>query len=78
MDLRVYFQKLRSIEANIPTSYVVVVSQETPDGGRAGVQTEVRREMAARLVIEGRARLASEEEMGHGGSSPERRKSSKS
>jgi hypothetical protein len=78
MDLRVYFQKLRSFEASIPTPYVVVVSQETPDGGRAGVKTEVRREMAAQLVIEGRARLASEEEMGQSGPSPERRKSSKS
>ncbi|HSW49933.1 MAG TPA: hypothetical protein VLH09_07140, partial [Bryobacteraceae bacterium] len=34
----------------------------TPDGGRAGVRTEVARALAARLVVEGGARLATVEE----------------
>lgn len=62
MDLKVYYRKLREIEAGIPTPEVVVVSHETPDGGVAGVRTEVRRAVAARLVVEGKARLATEEE----------------
>ena len=38
MDLRVYYQKIRKIEAELPEPFVVVVSRETPDGGKAGVQ----------------------------------------
>ncbi|MCL5744213.1 MAG: hypothetical protein M1541_09860 [Acidobacteria bacterium] len=41
---------------------VVVVSLETPDGGKAGVRTEVSRQTAAKMLVEGRARLASEQE----------------
>jgi len=62
MDLQVYYQKLRQIEAGIAESDVVVVSLETPDGGKPGVRAEVPREIAAKLVLESRARLASEEE----------------
>jgi hypothetical protein len=62
MDLRVYYQKLKKLEQEITEPHVVVVSQETPDGGKAGQRTEVSRRAGARLVIEGRARLASAEE----------------
>ena len=62
MDLRAYYQKLRQMEASIADEHVVVVSCETPDGGRAGVKTEVSRSVAAKLVVEGRARLANAEE----------------
>jgi hypothetical protein len=62
MDLRVFYQKLRQAEAGISEEHVVVVSQETPDGGRPGVRTEVPRALAARMVVEGRARLATPEE----------------
>jgi hypothetical protein len=62
MDLRIYYQKLRQIEASIAASDTVMVSLETLDGGKAGVKTEVPRETAARLSVEDRARLASEEE----------------
>lgn len=61
-NARLYFQKVRQVEAGIPTRDAVVVSLETPDGGKAGVKTEVPRVTAARLVVENRARLASEEE----------------
>ena len=40
----------------------VMVSKETPDGGKAGVRTEVSREVAARMIVEGRASVASPEE----------------
>jgi DNA uptake protein ComE-like DNA-binding protein len=62
MDLRVFFQKVRAAEAKLTTPHVVVVSLETPDGGKAGVKTEAAREIAAKLLVEGRARLATPEE----------------
>lgn len=62
MDLKVYYQKLRQIESSISEPHVVIVSQETPDGGRAGVRTEAARGIAARMILEGSARLASAEE----------------
>lgn len=62
MDVKLYYQKLRQVEAGIAEPEVVVVSLETPDGGRAGVRTEVARLTAARMVIEARARLATAEE----------------
>jgi hypothetical protein len=62
MDLRVYYQKLRQIESQIAEAHPVVVSNETPDGGKEGVRTEVARTIAARMVTDGRARLATEEE----------------
>jgi hypothetical protein len=62
MDLRAYYQKIRKIEADVPGPAAVVVSRETPDGGRAGVKTEVPRGLAARLVAEEKADLATPEE----------------
>jgi len=62
MDLRAYYQKLRKAEQEIADEDVVVVSNETPDGGKAGVKTEVTRAIAAMTIVEGRARLASKEE----------------
>lgn len=64
MDVRIYFQKVRQIEAEISTPHTVVMSLETPDGGKAGTMTEVSRHIAARLVTENKARLATEEERG--------------
>jgi hypothetical protein len=58
MDLRVFYQKLRKIEGEITDPHVVVVSHETPDGGRPGQLAEVSRSIAARLILEGRAHLA--------------------
>ena len=62
MDLRVYYQKLRRTEQEIADEHVVVVSNETPDGGRPGQKTEVARAIAAKMIVEGRARLASKDE----------------
>jgi D-serine deaminase-like pyridoxal phosphate-dependent protein len=57
-----YFQKLHDLEASIGTPWVVVVSEETPDGGKAGVATEVERRVAARQILERKARLATDVE----------------
>jgi hypothetical protein len=62
MDMRIYYRKIRETLAVISDVYVVMVSHETPDGGVAGVRTEVTREIAARMIVEERARLATPEE----------------
>ena len=62
MDLRAYYQKIRRIEAELKEESVVMVSLETPEGGKAGTRTEVPRPLAARLVVDGKAELASPEE----------------
>ena len=62
MDIRVYFQKVREIERNIQTPYVVVISLETPEGGKPGRSTEVARESAAKLIVEGKVRIAGADE----------------
>ncbi|HML15631.1 MAG TPA: hypothetical protein VK419_01345 [Bryobacteraceae bacterium] len=62
MDLRAYYQKIRRIEAGLRDPSVVIVSRETPDGGRAGVKTQVPRALAARMIVEEKADLATPEE----------------
>ena len=62
MDLRAYYDKIRTIEAVIDAVFAVVTSRATPDGGRAGVMTELPRAVAARLVADGKADLANPEE----------------
>ena len=61
MDLRLYYQKIRDIEATIADEFPVVVSRETGDGGKSGTLTEVPRHIAARMIVEGQARLAAAE-----------------
>ncbi|MBV9763123.1 MAG: hypothetical protein JO340_21350 [Acidobacteriaceae bacterium] len=62
MDLKQYFRRLREIENGIADSYVLIASLETPDGGKAGMVTEVSRYTAAKMIIEGRAVLATEKQ----------------
>ncbi len=62
MDLKQFYHKLGIIEQEIAEPHVVVVSHETSDGGRAGHKAEVSRRNAARLILEGRAHLATLEE----------------
>jgi uncharacterized Fe-S cluster-containing radical SAM superfamily enzyme len=63
MDLKQFYHKLRIIEEEIAEPHVVVVTHETGDGGRAGSKVEVSRRNAARLILEGRAHLATVEEV---------------
>jgi hypothetical protein len=58
MDLRLYYQKIRDMESKIAEAFPVVVSNETADGGKPGVLTEVTPGIAAKMVVEGSARLA--------------------
>jgi hypothetical protein len=62
MDLRLYYQKIRDIEATIADEFPVVVSRETGDGGKRGTLTEVPRRIAAKMIVEGHARLAALEQ----------------
>jgi len=62
MDLQVYFKKIRALEESLKDPSAVLVSLETQDGGREGVRTEVPRRIAARMIVEGAARLATAEE----------------
>ena len=62
MDLRSYYRRLRDVEQTIPEEHVVLVSNATPEGGKAGVRTEAPKAIAAKLIAEGRARLANADE----------------
>lgn len=62
MDVRGTYRKIRQIESTITDEFVVVSSLSTADGGREGVLTQVSRYIAAKLVVDGRARLATAEE----------------
>ena len=62
MDLKQYFKKVREIEASLSAPYLLVVSLETPDGGKPGLVSEVSRQVAAKMIVEGRAVLASEKD----------------
>jgi hypothetical protein len=63
MDLQVYYQKIREMEKTIADDFPLVVSVETSDGGKSGTKTEVPRGLAARLLVEGLARIASKDEL---------------
>ena len=62
MDLRTWCKKVRDAEASLTGEHFVMVSLATSEGGKEGVRTEVPRSIAARLIAETRARIASEEE----------------
>ena len=62
MDVRQYYRKIREVEAVLTEPYPLLVSLDTPDGGKAGLVSEVSRTLAARMIVEGCAVLASEAE----------------
>ncbi len=61
MNLTSYYQKIHEFESSIVEPFVVLVSRATDDGGKEGLLTEVPKAVAARMLAEGRGRLASEE-----------------
>jgi hypothetical protein len=61
MNLKSYFQKIREFESSIVEPFVVLISHETSDGGKEGLMTEVPKAVAAKMIADGRGRLASEE-----------------
>jgi hypothetical protein len=62
MDLKDFFRRIREIEGTIAEVDALLVSHGTTDGGKPGVMTETPRGIAARMIAEGRARLATPDE----------------
>ncbi|MBS1857123.1 MAG: hypothetical protein JST11_17260 [Acidobacteria bacterium] len=62
MDLRLYYQKIRDKQAEIEGEFAVVISNATGDGGKEGTKTEVPKRLAAKMVVDGSARLATADE----------------
>jgi hypothetical protein len=62
MDLKQYYHKIRELEVKLEDAYPIIVSLETGDGGKAGTRAEVPRRLAAKMVVEGTAQLATSEE----------------
>ena len=62
MNLRTYYEKIREFERQIEGECAVVVSLETPDGGKPGQKTEAPKRVAAKMVVDGSARLATVKE----------------
>jgi hypothetical protein len=60
--VRQYYQRIRDKEASFKYPYPIVVSVETGDGGKTGVLTEVTAAIAARMVVDGTAIEASEDQ----------------
>ena len=58
MDVKQYYRKIREVETSIPDEFPLVVSVDTSDGGKAGKISEVSRPVAAKMIVEGRAILA--------------------
>ncbi len=61
MNLRSYYQKMREVEASFTHPFVVLVSHATSDGGKEGLLTEVPKELAAKMIADGRAHAASDD-----------------
>ena len=63
MDVKQYYRKINEVQAGLKDKYPMIISLETPDGGKAGVVSEVSRSLAAKLIVEGRGVLASQAEV---------------
>jgi hypothetical protein len=63
MNLRDYYREITAQEAAIEEPFALVISLQTPNGGRAGVASEVNRATAAKLIVDQHARLATPEEV---------------
>jgi ribosomal protein L9 len=62
MDLSVFYGKIRQQEKEINDQFPIIVSHETGNGGKAGVLAEVARGIAARFIVQGLARIATDQE----------------
>ena len=62
MDLRAFYQRIRDEAAAIKEPFQIVISLATADGGKEGTPIEVTRPLAAKMMVEGSARLANPEE----------------
>ncbi|MGJ5817882.1 hypothetical protein [Paludibaculum fermentans] len=63
MDLKGYFRQVKDLEKKIQDRDFYIMSLATQDGGRAGVLTQVARRVGCQLIVEGKARQATDEEI---------------
>lgn len=62
MDLRAYYRKIRETEASLTDEFPVIRSVATEAGGVGGRFVETSREVAARMIVDGSAELATPDE----------------
>lgn len=62
MNVKEYYQRVREVAARMPEDAVIIRSLATANGGKAGVLTEVSRQIAATEIVNGTATLATAEE----------------
>lgn len=62
MDLKAYYRRIRELETSFEDEFLMIKSLATEAGGVAGRVTEVSRLTAARMIVDGRAEVASEPE----------------
>lgn len=62
MNIQNYYQAIRSQEATILSEFTWVTSLDTRNGGVGGRVSEVPRALAAKLVVDGMARISTREE----------------
>ena len=63
MDTITYFRGVRAQEELIEEEFPLVITLENHDGGREGVPLEVKRAVAARMIFDKKARLATDDEL---------------
>ncbi len=63
MNLRKYYDKVQAIRRDLSGPDVYLTSLATPNGGKEGCVAEVPVDLAARMIVDGIARLAEAEEI---------------
>ena len=58
-----YYREITAQEAAIEKPFVLVISLQTPNGGRAGIESELNRVTAAKMIVDKQVRLATPEEV---------------
>lgn len=62
MKLKKRFEEIKAALLGIEEAFVVIVSLATDDGGKAGVLSQVTRELAAKMIVDKKCMLASAEQ----------------
>ena len=63
MNLKDYYREITAQEAAIEEPFALVISLKTPNGGRAGIESELNRVTAAKMIVDKQVRLATPEEV---------------
>ena len=63
MNLRKYYESVKETRKSLSEPYVYLTSKSTPNGGVAGVVTEVETDIAAKMIVDGVASPSEEHEI---------------